>query len=68
MTYDNRKYSETMPPGYGLRDFVTFLVDLANDGVLNKKGEQRLTAFERARLTGHSQLLSGAVEALLSIC
>jgi hypothetical protein len=66
MTYDNTEYSDTMPPGYGLRDLVAFLMDLANDGVLNKEGEQQLTEEELRKLYRHGRLLSGAVEFLVN--
>jgi cysteinyl-tRNA synthetase len=62
--YDNTKYSTTMPPDYGLSDLVAFLVDLANDGVLNKEGKQQLTPVEHARLRGHADKLTGAIKFL----
>jgi hypothetical protein len=65
--YDNRKYSATMPPGYGLRDLVAFLVKIANSGELDKKGKRRLTGLEHARLCGHGRWLSSAVEELVQI-
>jgi hypothetical protein len=65
--YDNTKDSDTMPPGYGLRDFVTLLVDLADDGVLDKKGRQQLTGGEHEKLRKHGRLLSSAVEELAQI-
>jgi hypothetical protein len=60
-------FGDARPGGYGLRNFVDFLVEIANEGEFDKKGKRRLTHGEHARLVGHGQLLSNAVEELARI-
>jgi hypothetical protein len=57
--HDSRRYSATMPHGYGLQNFVDFLVEIANEGEFDKQGRRRLTEEECKLLHRHGELLSG---------
>lgn len=59
MARHNSKRS-ALPRGYGLRDFAAFLIEVANDGVSDK----RLTMKERARMRMNAKLLDDAIAEL----
>lgn len=58
--YDNRRYSAEMPPGYGPRNLLKFLLDTALDGVKDAD----LGPKERWRLFVHRERLSKAAAKL----
>jgi hypothetical protein len=55
-----RGKASEIPHGYGLREFIAFLVEIAREGA----SDPRLSDKERAKLNRHSGLLAASVDAL----